>query len=422
MYDSAKLNLSKQSSMTENQKSFNNADSASFVKDEHRGSKHNISPLQMPMIPTFVADLTPTPTRFLRSCDEVGLFNEISKSSYNEDFKRQNSTDESNSVLSSLPSHSQAPIPSVILESIADDNEAEDEASAAALQDQSASNFAISMIETNSQQQLIYSAPQESAANTPTEVAILEPPAERPHIQVLLQLPQGGFVPINIPADALAHATFPGSTVVSVASPVTQVIAPLVVTPGVASTTSSTSGITSTTKQKLKAALQQNIQQQQQLTHQQQQLPQPIAIARASVGRVALPDVSSSSSSHGSGPSVSKTPKLSVNSTVATRDIVRSLSQPLSSQSSDDEEGEGKRKKFLESNRAAANRCRQKKKQWINSLEDKTKQLQEVNRSLTNETSQLRREIAQLKQMLSQHKDCPPVTIISSNVRTDNNF
>ena len=78
--------------------------------------------------------------------------------------------------------------------------------------------------------------------------------------------------------------------------------------------------------QKLKAALQQNIQQQQ-LTHQQP--PQPIAISPASVGRVVQPpDVSSSSSSHGSGPSVSKTPKLSVNTSVASPDIVRSLSQP----------------------------------------------------------------------------------------------
>lgn len=83
----------------------------------------------------------------------------------------------------------------------------------------------------------------------PTEVAILEPPAGRPHIQVLLQLPQGGFVPINIPADALTHATYPGH-VISVGTPVTQVVAPpLVVAPGIASTASSTSGITSTTKQ-----------------------------------------------------------------------------------------------------------------------------------------------------------------------------
>lgn len=52
-----------------------------------------------------------------------------------------------------------------MFQSIADDNEAEDEDSAAALEDQSASNFAISMMETSSQQ-LIYSAPQESPADT----------------------------------------------------------------------------------------------------------------------------------------------------------------------------------------------------------------------------------------------------------------
>lgn len=61
----------------------------------------------------------------------------------------------------------------------------------------------------------------------------------------------------------------------------------------------------------------------------------------------------------------------------------------------------------LERNRAAAMRCRQKRKQWIDNLEEKARDLQAVNERLQREIECLRGEVSQLKTALLAHKDCP---------------
>nr|XP_040049547.1 cyclic AMP-dependent transcription factor ATF-7a isoform X2 [Gasterosteus aculeatus aculeatus] len=70
-----------------------------------------------------------------------------------------------------------------------------------------------------------------------------------------------------------------------------------------------------------------------------------------------------------------------------------------------------RRQRFLERNRAAASRCRQKRKQWVSSLERKAEELCTLNVSLSNEVSLLRNEVAHLKQLLLAHKDCPVTTL-----------
>ena len=57
--------------------------------------------------------------------------------------------------------------------------------------------------------------------------------------------------------------------------------------------------------------------------------------------------------------------------------------------------------------RAAASRCRAKKKQWVESLEKKAKELEVVNQALQQEVLMLRSEVQQLKSILIAHKDCP---------------
>ncbi|XP_071942394.1 cyclic AMP-dependent transcription factor ATF-2-like [Antedon mediterranea] len=71
------------------------------------------------------------------------------------------------------------------------------------------------------------------------------------------------------------------------------------------------------------------------------------------------------------------------------------------------EESDEKRQKFLERNRAAASRCRDKRKNYIHNLEKRADDFQTTNTSLQNEVTLLRNEIAQLKQLLLAHKDCP---------------
>jgi len=66
-----------------------------------------------------------------------------------------------------------------------------------------------------------------------------------------------------------------------------------------------------------------------------------------------------------------------------------------------------KRQRFLERNRAAASRCRNKKKKWVCNLETKAKTLQQTNLVMQTEIAALKDEVATLKQLLLSHRDCP---------------
>ncbi|MCJ1308671.1 hypothetical protein MMC25_002325 [Agyrium rufum] len=68
---------------------------------------------------------------------------------------------------------------------------------------------------------------------------------------------------------------------------------------------------------------------------------------------------------------------------------------------------EEKRKNFLERNRVAALKCRQRKKQWLNNLQAKVEIFSSENDSLSATVAQLREEILNLKTILISHKDCP---------------
>ncbi|GJJ69561.1 ATF/CREB family transcription factor [Entomortierella parvispora] len=68
---------------------------------------------------------------------------------------------------------------------------------------------------------------------------------------------------------------------------------------------------------------------------------------------------------------------------------------------------EEKRKNFLERNRQAALKCRQRKKQWLSNLQAKVEYLSTDNEHLQAQTAALRDEIIHLKALLLAHKDCP---------------
>jgi len=68
---------------------------------------------------------------------------------------------------------------------------------------------------------------------------------------------------------------------------------------------------------------------------------------------------------------------------------------------------EEKRKNFLERNRVAALKCRQRKKQWLANLQQKVELYSAENDNLSSQLSALRDEVVNLKTLLLAHKDCP---------------
>lgn len=68
---------------------------------------------------------------------------------------------------------------------------------------------------------------------------------------------------------------------------------------------------------------------------------------------------------------------------------------------------EEKRKSFLERNRVAALKCRQRKKQWLENLQAKVEYFSSENESLNTQVASLREQVLSLKTILLQHKDCP---------------
>jgi hypothetical protein len=72
---------------------------------------------------------------------------------------------------------------------------------------------------------------------------------------------------------------------------------------------------------------------------------------------------------------------------------------------------EAKRRRFLERNRVAASKCRQKKKAWMQDLESDARTAQNTSRQLKAVVGMLREEILQLKNELLKHNtcDCAPI-------------
>lgn len=65
-----------------------------------------------------------------------------------------------------------------------------------------------------------------------------------------------------------------------------------------------------------------------------------------------------------------------------------------------------KRSKFLERNRVAASKCRQKKKEWTQNLENRARELQKTNASLRIVIESLRQETVFLKGEALKHSSC----------------
>ncbi|PLW26785.1 hypothetical protein PCASD_23420 [Puccinia coronata f. sp. avenae] len=86
-------------------------------------------------------------------------------------------------------------------------------------------------------------------------------------------------------------------------------------------------------------------------------------------------------------------------------DHIPPAAQPSSSGKPETEEE--KRKNFLERNRQAALKCRQRKKAWLANLQTKVEYLSTENETLQMTINSLREEIDSFRSILVSHKDCP---------------
>jgi hypothetical protein len=93
-----------------------------------------------------------------------------------------------------------------------------------------------------------------------------------------------------------------------------------------------------------------------------------------------------------------------------------SVKTDLGDEEEDEDEDDGldesaKRSKFLKRNRIAASKCRQKKKEWVSSLEDTRYGLEHENNILHKQYNGLVDELSTIKNQLMQHASCNDANI-----------
>ncbi|CAG06746.1 unnamed protein product, partial [Tetraodon nigroviridis] len=316
---------------------FTNEDHLSVHKHKHEMTL-KFGPARTDSV--IIADQTPTPTRFLKNCEEVGLFNELASSFEQELSKAHDDEHRTKHPAAPLQTPSEVKI----------ENEGPLEVDSSPPDSPGSSS---SMSDDSRDSREILSKPVVSSAPTPTIV--------RP-----------GSLPLHLSNDAL-HPTLPSPTsVITQAPPSNRQLS-----------------LHAETKLRLKAAL----------TNQGTQ-DGAVGVAGSSIPAVPQRQEQSQQPSQNSDAPSPVQPQVSPAQPTGGRRRRASEMDP-----------DERRQRFLERNRAAASRCRQKRKLWVNSLEKKAEDLANMNITLTNEVTLLRNEVAQLKQLLLAHKDCP-VTIM----------
>ncbi|XP_041663718.1 cyclic AMP-dependent transcription factor ATF-2 isoform X1 [Cheilinus undulatus] len=393
-----------------------------------------------------IADQTPTPTRFLKNCEEVGLFNELA-SPFDHDFKKAAEDDIKKLPLDLSPlatpiirnkieeptameAHRDSPLPHP--ESTTNDDK-EISLQPASLPTSTivhpASLQVPNVLLATSEASVVI----QQALPSPTSSSVITqvPATNRPIVPVsgtfpvLLQLPNGQTMPVAIPASITSSSVHIPTTI--------PLVRPVTVVPNVPGIPGPPSPQTQPPPQPQPAQSEAKLKLKTTISQQIPQVTNGDGVEVQSSSVTAAP----SSPAPPLTPTQAPTPaQMAVLSPVpppqppTTEDpSPHSLQQPATSTTetpaspvppppnppstggrrrrTTSEDPDEKRRKFLERNRAAASRCRQKRKVWVQSLEKKAEDLSSMNGQLQNEVTLLRNEVAQLKQLLLAHKDCP---------------
>lgn len=327
-----------------------------------------------------VADQTPTPTRFLRNCEEEGLFQDLDNP-FDQDFKRA-ADQPSNSSTTHSSAH------------LSDHNQA-------SLASNGAPTESVIVIE-EAEPKLQLTPPVQNNNRTdtkkvvisaaPVSVLVRVPPHIPPAIPASIAAPDAQ-VPSALPVPSHLHGRL-NSTNSSM--PIPSIPTPAIVSSPSASSPPSFMG---SAKQRLKEQLKMN----------------QAAQSNNIIHRAMTEAVDMVTSQHNGLPvspanhiNHQQTTVITHNSPQDTKKMSGASKRPRRTQ--DELDPDERRKRFLERNRAAATRCREKRKIWVQQLEKKADDLSNTNAHLQSEITLLRTEVAQLKSLLLAHKDCP-VTI-----------
>uniref|UniRef100_A0A1A7WTR7 Activating transcription factor 7b n=1 Tax=Iconisemion striatum TaxID=60296 RepID=A0A1A7WTR7_9TELE len=386
---------------------FTNEDHLSVHKHKHEMTL-KFGPARTDSV--IIQDQTPTPTRFLKNCEEVGLFNELA-SSFEQEFSKAQEDDQRTKhppvplqTPSEIKEEEEAPLE-------VDSSPPESPDSSSSMSDNSRDSREIltkpfvssaptpTIVRPGSLPLHLSNDPLQPTLPSPTSVITQAPPSNRQlgsptsAYPLVRHLPNGQTVPL-LPSPVQL------TSVISIARPMNTVPnIPGIPGPPVGGASSGSSspsgyGLHSEAKmvslQRLKAAL----------SHQGPGTQDGAGGGSGSIPAVPQRQEQSQQPSQNSDALSPAQPQVSPAQPTGGRRRRASEMDP-----------DERRQRFLERNRAAASRCRQKRKLWVNSLEKKAEDLASMNVSLTNEVTLLRNEVAQLKQLLLAHKDCP-VTIM----------
>uniref|UniRef100_A0A8C7S4U6 Cyclic AMP-dependent transcription factor ATF-7 n=1 Tax=Oncorhynchus mykiss TaxID=8022 RepID=A0A8C7S4U6_ONCMY len=358
---------------------FTNEDHLAVHKHKHEMSL-KFGPARTDSV--IIQDQTPTPTRFLKNCEEVGLFNELA-SSFAEEFRKAQEDDDKRAK-NPLP----APHREVALHM--------------SLQTPSAEAMKVKEEEPVEVDSSPPGSPDSFSSMSDSSRDAMVSRGKVGH-GALPMRPRPGSLPLHLGFDAL-QPTMPSPTSVITPTPPSnlrvcclQLARPMHMVPNIpgipgpplgGGSSGSHSAYTthSEAKMRLKAALA------------QQSLGGQMGGVAGSPMHPQRMEQSQLLVQHPDAPSPAQ-PQVSPAQPTGGRRRRAAGDDP-----------DDRRQRFLERNRAAASRCRQKRKVWVNSLEKKAEELSSMNVSLANEVSLLRNEVAHLKQLLLAHKDCPVTT------------
>ncbi|KAM7401996.1 hypothetical protein PAMP_017272 [Pampus punctatissimus] len=385
---------------------FTNEDHLSVHKHKHEMTL-KFGPARTDSV--IIADQTPTPTRFLKNCEEVGLFNELA-SSFEHEFSKAHEDDQRAKnparaahlqTPSEVKNEDEGPLQ-------VDSSPPESPDSSSSMSDNSRDSMEIvtkpvassaptpTIVRPGSLPLHLSSDALHPTLPSPTSVITQAPPSNRQlgsptsSYPLVRHLPNGQTVPL-LPSPAQMTSVISLARTVNTVPNIPGIPGPPV--GGASSGSSSPSGYSlhSEAKMRLKAAL----------THQG-----PGAHDGGGGGGAGSIPAVPQRQEQSQQPSQNSDAPSPVQPQVSPAQPTGGRRRRASEMDPDE-----RRQRFLERNRAAASRCRQKRKLWVNSLEKKADDLANMNVNLTNEVTLLRNEVAQLKQLLLAHKDCP-VTVM----------